>query len=207
MSSMPAVIVKKSGFFSSLFFGLFGFLTVVVFVAGGLGFYALRIADSTASGVFSLTGDILSGVPDWVENMPPFVSETLDDRRAPDYRDQLDVSVKVAPSPDRPSRNLAVVEVSNKGDETVSMLALTITLENQDGVPVDEQRVYAATPLVIDEDEWRGPLMPNETRRFVASRYGHDGSVEATVSVTDLRVWNGPRQHAEDAPATADMIP
>lgn len=195
MSSMPTVIVKKNGFFSSLFFGLFGFLTVTVFVAGGLGFYALRIADSTTSGVFSLTGDILSGVPNWVENMPPFVSETLDDRRAPDYRDQLDVTVKTVPSPERPSRELAVVEVSNRGSETVSLLALAITLENDDGVPLDERRVYAATPLVIDEDEWRGPLMPGETRRFVASPRGHESSAKATVSVVDLRVWNGPRKH------------
>lgn len=204
MSAMPAVIVKKNGFFSSLFFGLFGFLTVVVLVAGGLGFYTLRIADSTANGVFTLTGDIVGGMPDWMDNLPPFLSETLDDRRAPNYRAQIDVSAETVQSPESRDGYVTVVTVDNRGPETISLLALSITLENEDGLPVQERRVYAATPLVIDEDEWRGPLMPGESRRFIACQRGHDEATKTIVAVADLRVWNGPReQKPTQAAATA----
>lgn len=211
MSTMPAIVVKKGGFLSSLFSGLFGFLIVVVVCASGLGFYALHIADSKVDGLFTITTDLISGLPEWQRNLPPLLSELLDDRRAPDYREQIEVAVRTVPSPDDPSREVTVLRVANNGSETITVLALSVVLENADGVPISERRVYAATPIMVDEDDWRGPLLPAESRRFVVHRHGrcranHIGGLEASVGVTELRVWNGPRAEQPETSARGQVV-
>ena len=84
MSGAPAVIVKKGGFLSALFHCVFTFLTVTVVCATGLGVYALHIADSKVDGLFTITRDMVSEMPQWRENLPPLLGEVLNDRRAPD---------------------------------------------------------------------------------------------------------------------------
>jgi hypothetical protein len=210
MSAAPTVVVRKGGFLSPLFHGVFGFLTVVVVCASGLGFYALHIANTKVDGLFDLTSDVIGGLPEWQRNLPPLLGEILDDRRAPEYRQRVDVRVRTAPSPDRFERELTVVEVANNGPETISVLALNIVLENEDGVPVFDHRVYAATPVAADEGEWRGLLFPEDTRRFVVCRSGHECGLRPTVQVAELRVWNGPRDAgsiASDNVSDADEAP
>jgi hypothetical protein len=168
-----------------------------------LGIYGLHTADGTVGSVLSLTGNVVSGLPEWLQNLPPLLSETLDDRRAPDYRDQIEVSVETKPSPRDSRRDLAVIEVENNGPETVTVLALTVVLEDEDGIPACETRTYAATPFALDEDEWRGPLLPGSKRRFTVCRYGHDDDLSATVEVAELRVWNGPRPPGVAAAGTS----
>lgn len=203
MSNMPAVIVRKGGFLTALFHGVFGFLTVVVICATGLGIYGLHTADGTVGSLLSLTGNVVSGLPDWLQNLPPLLSESLDDHRAPDYRDQIEVSVRTVPSPGDSHRELALIEVENNGPETITVLALTVVLEDENGVPACETRTYAATPFALDEDEWRGPLLPGSKRRFMVGRYGHDDNLSATVEVAELRVWNGPRPAEARGPSSS----
>lgn len=211
MSTMPAVVVRKGGFLSSLFSGLFGFLIATVVCASGLGFYALHIVDTKVDGLFTITSDVISGLPEWHRNLPPLLSELLDDRRAPDYREQINVAVQTLPCPEDPAREVTVVSVANKGSETITVLALNVVLENADGVPVSERRVYAATPIAVDEDDWRGPLLPAESRQFVVQRHGRcygdrlDG-LEASVGVTELRIWNGPRAALPEASGDNQVV-
>ena len=205
MSGVPAVIVKKGGFLSALFHGVFGFLTVLVVCASGLGLYALRIADTKVDGLLTMTGNVISGLPEWQKNLPPFLAEMLDDRRAPEYREQVGVSVRTAAAHDRSDRELTVVEVVNQGSEAISMLALNVVLEDKSGVPVHESRVYAATPIAIDEAEWRGPLFPGDTRRFVVCGWGHESGLRPTFQIAELRVWNGP-QSDEAIEAEAETV-
>ena len=204
MSTMPAVVVRKGGFLSSLFSGLFGFLIATVVCASGLGFYALHIVDTKVDGLFTITSDVISGLPEWHRNLPPLLSELLDDRRAPEYRKQIDVAVQTLPCPEDPAREVTVVSVANKGSETITVLALNVVLENADGVPVSERRVYAASPITVDEDEWRGPLLPGDSRRFIVGLHGHFrvdrvGDLEPSVGVSELRIWNGPRDQQPEA--------
>ena len=196
MSGMPAVIVKKGGFLTAFFQGLFGLAIVCVVCVSGLGFFALSRADRTIQTVLMTAGGIVEGLPQWVEKLPPMISDGLNDRRAPDYRQNLEVTVRSEKSPRDAGRNLSVVTVKNTGVETVSVLALNIVYENDDGVPVGERRVYAATPILIDEDDWRGPLFPDSTRRFVVSLFGHDTDLRPAYEIAELRVWNGPRDAA-----------
>jgi len=193
MNSVPAVIVRKGGFLNALFHGLFGFLIVVVVCASGLGIYALHVVDSKVGDVFAITGEWVSSLPEWQQNLPPMLAETMDSRRAVDYRDRIDVSVRTATSPRQSNREVAVIEVTNNGSETVTVLALNVVLEDQNGVPVQEFRTYAATPLAFNEDDWRGPLLPGSTRKFVRPCCGRERGLKATVDIAELRVWNGPQ--------------
>jgi hypothetical protein len=192
MSTMPAVIVRKGGFLAPLFYGLFGFLSAVVVCATLLGVYGLHIADTTTDSLFAIGGQVISGLPQWQQALPPMLAEALDDRRAPDYRGQIDVVVETVPARDKRGRALTLIEVTNNGPETVTVLALNVVLEDEDGVPVQESRSYAATPIVIDEDDWRGPLLPGSTRKFTQCCY-HGAGLRPAVEVAELRVWNGPR--------------
>jgi len=131
MNSVPAVIVRKGGFLSALFHGLFGFLIVVVVCASGLGIYALHVVDSKVGDVFAITGEWVSSLPEWQQNLPPMLAETMDSRRAIDYRDRIDVSVRTATSPRQSNREVAVIEVTNNGSETVTVLALNVVLETR----------------------------------------------------------------------------
>lgn len=206
MSTMPAVIVRKGGFLAPLFYGLFGFLSAVVVCATLLGVYGLHIADSTADGLFAIGGQVVSGLPQWQRSLPPMLAEVLDDRRAPDYREQIDVAVQTVPPRDTRGRALTLIEVTNNGEETVTVLALNVVLEDENGVPVQESRSYAATPIVVDEDDWRGPLLPGSTRKFTQCCY-HGTRLRPTVEVAELRIWNGPREEAlvEDAGAVTTI--
>jgi len=197
MSNMPAVIVRKGGFLGPLFYGLFGFLIAVVVCGTLLGGYGLHIVDSTASGLFAIGGDLITNLPQWQKTLPPMLAEALNDRRAPEYREQIEVVVRTVPAPGDVGRELTLIEVANNGTETVSVLALNVVLEDERGVPVYETRSYAATPVVINEDDWRGPLLPGSTRKFTQC-CRHGKGLRPIVEVAELRVWNGPSEVGVD---------
>ena len=196
MSTVPTVVVKKGGFLSALFSGLFGFLIATVVCVCGLGFYALHIANTTAGSLLGLSGSVITSLPQWQDSLPPTLAEILNDRRAPDYRDELEISVRVVPAPEDRSRELMLVNVYNDGSETVTVLALNLSLENEDGVPLVERRVYAATPIAVDDGDWRGPLLPGESRKFAVRLYSYHGmslkDTQAELNVAEIRLWNGP---------------
>jgi hypothetical protein len=199
MSNMPAVVVRKGGFLTALFHGLFGLLTVIVVCGTGLGIYGLHVVDGKTGDLLTLANGVVTDFPEWLQNLPPLLAETLDDRRAPDYMAQVDVSVETVAVPGDRNRELTIVEVENKGSQTITVLALTVVLEDEDGIPLRECRTYAATPIAVNDDEWRGPLLPERTRRFVVCRHGHDRDLHPRIDVAELRVWNGPQAPGVDA--------
>ncbi len=202
MSSSPSVVVKKGGFFTALFHGVFGLLAVLVLTAGILGFYALHIADRTSSDLLQISGKIITDMPNWAGNLPPVLAEALDDHRAPDYRKELDVVAHLLPAGKEDDQRALVIEVTNKGTQTVSVLALNVVVEDTAGVPLLERRVYVATPFVVDEDDWRGPLMPGSQRRFVVDQ-GQAPHCTVHTEIAELRVWNGgPDASAQNRPET-----
>jgi len=200
MTSMPAVIVKKSGFLSALCYGVFGLLMTCVVCGSVLGFTALRILDRQASNALTLGGEVLQGLPRWKEALPPTLADALSDRRAPEYRDRLEYTVRLEPARRDRKRSLAVVEVKNTGDQIVSLLALDVVVDDERGVPVQDFRTYAATPLAFDEGEWRGPLYPGTTVKYTRSVYVNGEGVEVAARISDLRVFT-PRDAAADAAA------
>jgi hypothetical protein len=191
MSSEPAVIVKKTGFLSSLVKSLAGIVIVIVICGTALGIYGLRIVDRHAE---HFTEGVLGALPEWRHILPPQLVDALNDRRDIDYLDQLELAARPA-GVDR-----LVVEVANNGPETVSFLTLRIVLEDEGSVPLRELTVTAATPFACDGD-WRGPLLPGRTRRIPMVVGGGFHSLAASVEPTDLRVWAGPVTPLDERPA------
>jgi len=208
MNAVPPVIVRKGGLLTALFHGLFGFLAVLVICGSAVAVYGLHVVDGNISRFLELGSGVVAGLPQWREVLPPALAEALDDRRAPEYRGQLEIAARTAIDSERPDRGLTVIEVHNRGTQTVSLLALNVTLETADGVPVDERQVYAATPIACEEAEWRGPLLPEATRRFALVGYGQRTGLRPRVEVAELRLWNGPTPApaAEAATETSEPL-
>jgi hypothetical protein len=192
MSSSPTVVVKKGGVLTALVSGVFGTLIVCLICAAAVGLYALNVADRKFSDFLGSGKTLLEAVPQ-LRGSLSMAADMLNDRRLPEYRDQLDASVKVA-KPSGSREVLAVVEVTNKGPDTVTYLTARIVASDREGVPYREYRTFIATPVGFNDDEWRGPLLPGSTRRYTISMRDCPWSSDETVSleITDLRVWNGP---------------
>ncbi len=214
MHTGPSVVVNKSGFFSSIAKGFFGLLIVVVISAAVLGVFGLRVVDRNVDMVREIVTDtvpemvgkvpeMLAVAPKLMEALPPLLADGLNDRRAPDYRDQLAVNARLA-SDDGERHALVVLEVTNEGTETVSLLSMRIVLEDESEMPVSERAVIVATPLMLDDHELRGPILPGSTRKIPVRVYCSGGAVTPVVETTDVRLWNGPFE-PEDAPAELEQ--
>ncbi len=192
MSTAPTVVVRKGGALSALVSGVFATLIVCIVCGAALGWYTLNIADRKASEVLGAGQMLLMSMPEWRDSLPPALADMLHDRRAPEYRAQLEVLAEVIAGQGRHHSPRAVITVTNNGAATVTLLTARIVLVDEAGLPQCERRVFIATPLTLDEDEWRGPLLPGATRRFSRSLCGLDSVMPVTVEITDVRVWSPP---------------
>jgi len=203
MNAGTPVIVKKAGFLSALAYGVFGFLTATVVCGTVLGLCGLYVVDHNVGSVVDLGRDIggtlAKNWPQWREALPPILADAVNDRRAPEYLDQVELSVEVKPGGSRSGESVAVVTVRNRGRETVSYLSAHMTVDGRDGVPIRDYTLYLASPVAVPEADWGGPLLPGSELRFVRRLWDRDGAASATIAPTELRVWN--RSSAE-APAT-----
>ena len=192
MNGMPSVVVRKNSALSALFSGFFGLLIVLVLSVAGLGFYGLHVVDGRVSEVFALGGTVVENLPKWLKSLPPVLTDAVDDQRAPEYRDEIEYSVRLAGGPDDRGYMSAVVVVTNNGDRAISLMALNVVLEDEDGTPIRDFRAYVATPLALAEPDWRGPLLPGSTRKFATRVHTRSetplGGVSAEIS--ELRVFN-----------------
>ncbi len=175
MNNLPTVIVKKGGFLSAIVYGVFGFATTTVICATGLGLFGLHQAGK----VLELGVGAMANLPEWL------------DRSASDYRDQLDLKAKIVPAKNG-HRDRVVIDVHNRGQETISALALRLVFKDASGTPIREVRSYAATPIMLPNvDDWRGPLLAgNDTEysEFVAL----DGVADdVKIEVADIRIATG----------------
>lgn len=184
-----SVVIRKGGFLTAFFTGLFGLAAVIVITAGTLGFYALNLVDRKATLVLEPTLETVRGlVGNWQENLPPALADAVDDRRAPEYRGELEVMTRVIDR-DRHGRTRVAVSILNNGDEMVTLLAGRVVVLNAEGTPIDTEALYAATPITIDDDDWNGPIMPHSKRQIVEYVGRFDSAAEAEFEITDLRVW------------------
>jgi len=204
MNSSPSVVVRKSGFLAALAKGVFGTLIAVVICGTALGVYGLRICDRHAETLsneaMGLVHQVIALLPEWQKALPPQFAEALHDRRAPEYREHIDVHARLASSDTYRDQALAVIEVTNTGAETVSLLTLHVVLEDDDGIPLHESSVMAATPIVLDDD-WRGPLLPGSSRRMAlhSHRWSAQKVTSVTAELTDVRLWVAPEGNGDVA--------
>ena len=206
MSSSPTIVVKKGGVLTALVSGVFATLIVCIVCGVGLGWYAMNIFDRKVSDLAGGGRALLETLPEWRESIA-VAGDLLDDRRAPEYREQLEMSVRVFSDGMGENIQWAVVEVTNSGDEVVTFLSARVVLSDEEGIPVREYRTFVATPLTIDDGDWRGPLLPGATCRFKLDCCVARGDLSGSIQVTDLRVWNSSPQVAMSPVETAASAP
>ncbi|MEJ2701799.1 MAG: hypothetical protein P8Z79_05095, partial [Sedimentisphaerales bacterium] len=160
--------------------------------------------------IVPLVKDAIQGLPVLQKSLPPALADMLNDRRLPDYRSQLEIGAKTFVQEDRRGRMRTEIEVTNKGQEVVTLLALRLVIFDPHNDILAESNEWAATPIAADED-WRGPILPGSTRYFAVSHYGPSpesalDELKTEIEVTDFRVWNEKRE-ATPAPSTDNATP
>jgi len=190
MNAGPAVVVNKGGFLSALVKGVFATIVVVIICGTGLGLYAMHLADRYGTA-------FLQFLPEWQRAMPPMVADALNDRRAVEYREHLEIRTRLEPSDRDATDGALIVEVKNVGEEVVSLLNLRVVAEDASSARLCELPISVATPFAFDSHVHRGPLLPGETRRIARRVHEIVGQPKLSHEVTELRVWNGPAAKTE----------
>lgn len=193
MSSAPAVIVNKGGFFSALAKGLFGTITAIVICGTALGLYGMYMADKNFGRFAQQVFDVL---PHWQQALPPLLADAVNDRRAPEYRSSLDITSRYVPDRSESDRGTLVLDIQNKGSATVSLLSLRLVMEDESDARFSQCSTLAVTPLPFDEHA--GPLQPGSTRQIMQRLTHVKGEPKAKIEVSELRIWNGPAGKAEE---------
>ncbi len=155
--------------------------------------YGMRIFDTKTEGLAAMVANAVKGVPEFAKSLPPVFSDALRDQRRPDYKDKLQIKARLAAARDGAGALRPVIEIQNTGASVVSLLALRLTVLDQDGTPIGDWAPWAATPFAI-ENEWPGLLMPGSTRH-ISSRWAitrgmtPPEAVRIEVEITELRLW------------------
>ena len=197
MSDPSYITLRKHTFLSSAAFGFSAIIVTLLVSCTVLLLYTVHLASDKSERVITLAQSALKGLPDLTHSLPPALADMLDDHRRPDYCKELAISARVVSPPDSHGRVRTAVEVVNNGAEVVSLLSLRIVILDEQKQLLCESQEWAATPFAAD-DGWRGPIMPGSRRHFVCYRscgrntdFLTDLSTE--VEVTELRVWNNPK--------------
>lgn len=204
MSGSPSVIVNKAGFFSSIAKGFFGTIMVAIICATALGVYGLHTFNSQVDVVMEYTlgkvPEILQAAEGWQNALPPQLADALHDRRDYDYRESLDIQTRFIPQ--GKDHGLLVLEVTNRGEETVSLLGLRVVASDDSADVFCAIPMYVATPVQAGND-WPGPIPPGQTRLLKSKLYKVVGDLQLSTELTELRVWNGPAAPTQPEAATA----
>lgn len=205
MNQPSYITFRRHTFLSSLAMTLGAVVVTLLISCTVVALYAVHLASEKSERVITLAQDAVRGLPEFTKSLPPALSDMLDDRREPQYCNELAISAKVVSQPD-PHRGLRTeIEITNNGDAVVSLLSLRIIILDDKEQLLCESQEWAATPVAAD-DGWRGPIMPGSRRRFVC----HGGcpwevdpadALNTQVEITELRVWNDTK--SQDAPADA----
>jgi hypothetical protein len=203
--SGTTVVRKPYSFLAVTALGISAVLVTAIVSGVGLGAYALRIVEKKSDSLVGLVEQTVRSLPEIRASLPPALADTLDDVRQPEYREALHITVKEGAKSDRHGGRRIGIVVENTGDKMISLLSMRLVGSDADGAPVLEKNIWAASPIQIDND-WRGPLMPHETRRLVV--YCHDADRAASYSseVTEVRVWQGDKKSGpQTKPASANV--
>lgn len=181
------VIRKRLSFLSITILCLTAILVTGMVGAFGIAAYGMRIIDGKTDSLTGMVTEAVRALPEVRKALPPALADALDDERRPDYLANLETSARIIEKNAR-GYNRAVVEITNNGDEVVSLLSLRVVGLNDSGDPIVEESTMGATPIQID-DEWRGPLMPQATRRIPVCFWEKESLSRVDFEITDVRVW------------------
>lgn len=195
MSDYPQITYKKHTFLSALAMGFSAVLITLIISSTAVVIFGIHFAGDKSELLISLAEDAVRGLPELQKNLPPILADVLDDRREPEYCKQLEITTNPTYLQERHGMLRTAIQVVNNGQEVVSLLSLRVVVLNEDNEILAESNEWAATPFAA-EDEWRGPLMPGSSRRFIAyhgrtSPFSYIDDLKTEVEITDIRIWNG----------------
>lgn len=183
---------------TALFIGLFGVGAVGIASGTLVVLYGMRIIDTKANEVLGFADNTISktidGLPALFDSLPRAVEELLSDRRAPEYATNLDVSADFVVD-ERSKGRRPVLTITNQGSEVVSFLAVRVAALNSRRLPIREWTEVVATPIALEDGDWRGPLFPGDTRYAVVSSSWRTvpadraEQVLPAVEIADIRIW------------------
>jgi hypothetical protein len=199
MSDYPRITYKRHTFLSALVMGLCALAITIILSGTAVVLYGMHfVGDKSEKIVTSLIEDAIQGLPALQKSLPPVLGDLLNDRRQPDYCNQLEITARTTVQDDRHQRMRTEIKVNNKGEEVVSLLSLRIVVFDSRDEILTESNEWAATPIAADDD-WRGPIMPGSRRHFTVSHYRRSPDfiledLKTEVEITDVRVWNDSRE-------------
>lgn len=195
MESRPQVIHNhQRSFLSTLALGLCSIVIALIVGATLLGLYGIRLVDHKSEQVLGTVDQLVTGLPELQEKLPPLIGDLFQDERRIDYLDHIEIESRLVRGVRRDQPGLrSQIEVKNTGDEMVTLLTLHLSAFDEDGELIEEWNEWVATPVAL-ENELRGPLLPGSTRTV---RTGHLrfrervilDAIRVHVEVTDVRVW------------------
>ncbi len=189
------VAQKRMSALTALVLGVAGVLAVGIASGSAVVAYTLHVAGGNTTALLGFAENTVKGLPELIEALPAAVGDILHDRRVPSYVSELDVEVTFVANT-KGDRYRPVLTVTNGGSEVVSMLAVRVAALNKDGVPIGEWTEMVATPIALDDNDWRGPLMPGSPRYVMVGGWRGLGSsslssLAPAVEISDIRVWIG----------------
>lgn len=191
------VTQKRMSALTALVLGVAGVMAVGIASGSAVVAYTLHVAGGNANAILGFAENTVKGLPELIESLPPALGDILNDHRAPSYTSHIDVDVKFVANA-AGDRYRPVLTVTNAGSEVVSMLAVRVAALSEEGVPVGEWTELVATPIALDDNDWRGPLMPGTPRHILVGGWRglYDSPVSSlapVVEISDVRVWTGER--------------
>lgn len=160
-------------------------ITVILCVTG-IAVVTVSMANHRIGSVLDFAEDAIENLPLALQQAAPILADAVNDRRDPGYVRSIKASATIGEETED-TRRRAIIEITNSGDEVISILAMRAVYLDQKGHVLNENVVYGATPLAV-EDEWRGPLLPGVTRKLVTRCPREADSVE--VEIADVRLWD-----------------
>ena len=186
---------KRMSALTAMVLGVAAVLTVAIASGSAVVAYTLHVAGGNASALVGFAENTVHSLPDLIDSLPAAVGDALHDRRDPAYASDLKMDVKFVANT-AGDRYRPVLTVTNGGTEVVSMLAIHVAALDESGVPVGEWTEIVATPIALDDNDWRGPLLPGSPRHVIVGAWRGLGSaslsaLEPVAEISDVRVWLG----------------
>lgn len=171
---------------------------VLIVCATALGLYGIYTIDRS---IGLATALLTNGTPTWQSLLPPALADALHDRRAFEYRKSLEITPRLVRDADDPTCGELIIDVVNRGEAVVSLLALRTVVEDESGL--FKSNVYAATPFSGGTGgDWCGPLA-YDPRKVSLKLRNIEGDATVHVEVSDLRIWTGPASPATEPPGAS----
>jgi hypothetical protein len=110
---------------TALFLGATMTIVTIVVSVSMITLYGMNLGSRWGDDLIALTRRTIDHLPDIASSLPPILADALNDRRAPEYVDQLRAEVEPVAAPQPPGWR-PVVAIENRGDRMVTLLSLRV---------------------------------------------------------------------------------